>query len=225
MTSTLPPLAVGRFVGQSVNRKEDPRLITGHGRYVDDVVLPGLLHAVFVRSHVARGRIVRIDTTKARAADGVLAVLTAEDLNRLLVGPMVPSLLLGQSDGVAPLQPLADGGVCFVGDLVALVIARDRYRAEDAADLVDVEYEPLPPVLDFELAADDTENLVHPERKTNVASRSEVAVDAELRELFDSAPHVVTATFHQQRQTNVPMEPRGVVAHWDPFDGQLTVYL
>src|SRR5580704_3268567 len=106
----------GRFVGQSVLRKEDPRLVTGHGSYVDDVTLPGQCHAAFVRSDTARGRIIRLDVTEAARAEGVVAVFTAADLNPA-AGSMVPTMFLDGSFGMsAPLRPLADDDVRFVGD-------------------------------------------------------------------------------------------------------------
>ena len=153
--------AAGRFVGQSVVRKEDPRLLTGRGTFVDDIVVPGLLHAAFVRSPVARARITRLDVGAARAADGVRAVFTASDIaghwHELWAS------LTGPDGAQPPLRLLADGDVRFVGDLVALVIAEDAYLAEDACDLVELELAPQTPVVDYERAAADTDNLVHPE--------------------------------------------------------------
>ena len=224
--STSPLQSAGRFVGQSVKRKEDPRLVTGHGRYVDDVTVPGLLHAAFLRSDVARGRITRLDVTEARALDGVHAVLTAAELNDHVVGPMLPTMFADGSQGVsAPVRPLADGDVRFVGDPIALVVAESRYVAEDACDLVEVDYEPLTAIVDFERAAADTENLVHPELGSNVASTVATRPDPELDLALANAAHVVTETFHQQRQTPTPMETRGIVAHWDAYAGELQVWM
>jgi aerobic carbon-monoxide dehydrogenase large subunit len=126
----------GRFVGQSVKRREDPRLLTGHGQYVDDVMLPGMLHCTFVRSDVARGRIVRVDIEAARALDGVFAVLVATDLNPH-AGTMQPTMMMTTPG--APLRPLAAGDVRFVGEPIVLIVAASRYVAEDAAELVEVE--------------------------------------------------------------------------------------
>lgn len=221
-----PAPTTGRFVGQSVRRTEDPRLLTGRGTYVDDVVLPGMLHAAFVRSDVARGRLTRVDVDAARAAPGVHAVLTAADLDPHVAGPMLAShaILFGAAASCPPERTLAAGDVRFVGDPIALVVAESRYLAEDAADLVEVDYDVQPAVVDYETAADDP-NLVHPEKGTNVAARSELPVDDELRAVLDTAPHVVTATFRQHRQTNAPMETRGLVAHHEPFDGRLDVWM
>src|SRR3954469_15025360 len=136
------PAAGNRFVGQSVKRAEDPRLLTGRGRYIDDVVLPGLLHAAFVRSPIAHGRITRLEVEGARQVPGVVAVFTSVELNaglgklwHTMVGPEAP---------MPPVRPLAEGDVRFVGDPVALVVADSRYAAEDAAELVELEIHPLP---------------------------------------------------------------------------------
>jgi carbon-monoxide dehydrogenase large subunit len=212
----------GRFVGQSVLRREDARLLTGQGRYTDDVALPGMLHCAFVRSDVARGRITRLDTAAARALDGVVAVLTAADLNRD-AGPMQPTLLL-HAPG-APLRPLAEHDVRFVGDPVALVVAESRYLAEDAAELVEVELDAQRPLLDPERVVDETVELVHPELGTNVADEVAFPVAPELEALLRDAPHVVTETFRQHRQTNVPMETRGIVASYAAASGEMLVWM
>jgi carbon-monoxide dehydrogenase large subunit len=218
-------LTAGRFVGQSVKRKEDARLVTGHGRYVDDVTVPGLLHCAFLRSDLARARITHLDVAAARALDGVHAVLTAADLKQQLKGDMVPTMLADGDRGAgAPLRPLADGDVRFVGDPIALVVADTRYVAEDAVDLIDVEYEPLPAVVDFEAAADDTDNIVHPELGSNVAATMAVP-NPELDSILESAAHVVTETFWQHRATPTPMETRGIVASWDRFGQRLQVWM
>jgi carbon-monoxide dehydrogenase large subunit len=211
---------VGRFVGQRVARREDARLVTGRGRYVDDVVLPGMLHATFLRSNFARARVTRLDVSAARALDGVVAVFTGEDFRDLPPLAMTATMMHPPDPAMAnpmapPQHPLADGDVRYVGDPVALVVAENRYIAEDACELIDVDYEPLPPVVDYEAAAESSEK-VHHELAGNVASTMEIPVDPSLQEIFDDAAHVVEATFRQHRQTNVPMETRGIVAHWNP---------
>ena len=141
-----------RYTGARINRVEDARLLTGQGTFVDDVALPGMLHACFVRSPFPRAAIRGIDTTNARAVPGVRSVFTADDLNpgvheqwHTSIGPTSPE---------TPRPPLAEGEVRFVGDPVALVIADSRYVAEDAAELVEVDYEPLPAVVDYATAAE-----------------------------------------------------------------------
>ena len=193
MNSAHPLAASARIVGTVVNRKEDPRLLTGDSRYVDDVVVPGIVHAHFVRSDVARGPIVRIDAAAARAATGVIAVLTAAELNPLQQGPMRATPMLGMP-GAAPERPLADGDVKFVGDPVALVVAESRALAEDAAELVELDIDPLPPVVDFETAADSRELVHDGERDSNVFSHLEVAGGDDLEAVFAGAPHVIDQT-------------------------------
>src|SRR3954454_6731345 len=120
-----PPLTGARFIGQRLPRKEDGRLLTGRGAFVDDVVLAGMLHAAFVRSTIARGRIKAIDASEARAAPGVWAVYTAEDLAHLNI-EMISTHLVSPAPGTK-VHPLAHGRVAYVGDPVALVIAESRY--------------------------------------------------------------------------------------------------
>ncbi|MDQ1534052.1 MAG: aerobic carbon-monoxide dehydrogenase large subunit [Actinomycetota bacterium] len=213
----------GRFVGQSVKRREDPRLLTGHGTYVDDIAFPGMLHGAFVRSHMARARIVSIDVIEARALPGVFAVLTAAELNAD-AGSLQPTMLLNDPAN-APLRPLADTDVRFVGEAIVLVVAESRYIAEDACDLVQVELDPQAAVVDFEAAAADTENIVHPEKGTNIAQEMAFPLDAAWETMAAEAAHVVTETFYQHRQTNVPMETRGIVADYDAASNALHAWM
>ncbi|HWS47869.1 MAG TPA: xanthine dehydrogenase family protein molybdopterin-binding subunit [Acidimicrobiia bacterium] len=217
-------MSAGRFVGQSVQRVEDPRLLTGHGRYVDDVTVPGMLHCAFVRSDVARGSIVRVDASAARALEGVVAVLTADDLNGH-AGSMQPTILLTMAG--APLRPIAGGDVRFVGEPVALVVAESRYVAEDAAELVDVEIDPDRAVVDVERALDDDAPLVHPELDSNVGAEMAFPIAPELQALLDGpdAAHVVRRSFRQHRHTPVPMETRGIVAQYAAASGELRVWM
>ncbi|MCW2579354.1 MAG: cutL 2 [Blastococcus sp.] len=212
----------GRWMGQSVPRKEDPRLLAGRGRYLDDIVVPGMLHAAFVRSDVARGRIVGVDAEAARALPGVRAVFTAADLN-----PLVHETwwsMAGKDAVYAPKFCLAEGDVRFVGDPVAIVVADSRYIAEDAVDLVELEVEAGDPVLDVDAARAAGATLVHPELGTNVASAMPKADVPGLQETFDSAATVVSETFVQHRYLPVPMETRGLLAQWDPFSEELDVW-
>ncbi|EUA15294.1 aldehyde oxidase and xanthine dehydrogenase, a/b hammerhead domain protein [Mycobacterium kansasii 732] len=149
-----------------MQRVEDARLLTGHGSFVDDISRPGMLHGCFVRSPFARARINSIDASAALALPGVHAVFTAADLNadvreawHAVAGKDVPD---------TPRPPLAEGEAKFVGDPVALVVAENRYLAEDALELVDVDYEPLPAVVDFR-RAQSADVLVHDSYPNNVA--------------------------------------------------------
>ena len=207
-------MVAGRFVGQRVVRREDRRFTTGHGNFIDDIAVAGMLHAAFVRSDVARGVIRSVDTTDAEAAPGVIAVLTAADLNALS-GPMY-STLIGPDAPAPPMRALADGDVRYVGEPVAVVVAENRYLAEDAAELVLVDIDPRPAVVGALRALDETDEVVHPERGTNLAQSVPVTDTPELEAAFARAEHVVTHRFTQSRATNVPMEPRGIIASWTP---------
>jgi carbon-monoxide dehydrogenase large subunit len=210
-----------RYTGARIPRVEDPRLLQGHGTYVDDITRPGMLHACFVRSPLARGRIVSIDATEARALPGVRAVFLAEDLNpgvheqwHSQLGPQSPE---------TPRPPLADDEVRFVGDPVALVVADNRYVAEDACELVIVDYEPLPPIVDY-LAAVDADVLVHEGHGSNVV-HDDGAPGSVLDPVFAAAPHVVEETVYQQAYAAVPLETRGMVVEHDPSVGEITMWV
>jgi carbon-monoxide dehydrogenase large subunit len=214
MTDVAAP--IGRLVGQSVKRVEDKRILTGRGHYVDDVVLPGMVHAAFVRSPLPHARIVSIDASRARALPGVVAVFTGDDVveQAMMVDAPIPGYQR------ATYYPLARDKVRLVGDPVAIVVAVNRYVAEDARDLLDVEYEPLPPVATMEQAR-TSDTHVFDELGTNVIfeDRTEWGdPDA----AFAGADRVVRETFTQQRFTNVPMETRGGVASYDPSVDELT---
>jgi carbon-monoxide dehydrogenase large subunit len=213
-------IGAARYAGARVHRVEDERLLTGHGSFVDDVVRPGMLHACFVRSPIARARIEAIDPSEALALPGVHAVFVAADLNddvgeqwHTTVGPKSPE---------TPRPPLAEGEARFVGDPVALVVADSRYVAEDASELVVVDYDPRPAVVDY-AAATTGDELVHAAHGSNVVGEMRVAQPA-LEDVFGSAAHVVTETFHQQAYAPVPIETRGIVVEWNDADGQLTIW-
>src|SRR5438105_9635170 len=142
-----------------VRRNEDPRLLRGLGCFVDDIDPPGVLHAAILRSPYGHARIARIDTSRARAHPGVQAVYTAEDLGDFnQPAPLVvphPNLTHGRTQ-----RPLAEGKVCYIGEAVAMVVADDRYTAEDAVGLIEVDWEPLPAVVDFRVALDEGQPLV-----------------------------------------------------------------
>jgi aerobic carbon-monoxide dehydrogenase large subunit len=219
--NTVPTGAgAARFVGQRVPRKEDRRLLTGAGSYVDDIVLPGMLSLAFVRSQVAAGRIKSIDLEAARALPGVRGVYTAKDIakfNPALFG------LYGAPAGPSPkVMPLAVGRVAYVGDPVVMVIADDRYIAEDAAALVFVDVETDDPVVTITQAR--AAPAVHPEMPDNVAASIGGPMDPEIAEIFETAAHVVTGTITHQRQAHVPMETRGVVASLQGA-GELLVHI
>ncbi|MER6810264.1 xanthine dehydrogenase family protein molybdopterin-binding subunit [Spirillospora sp. NPDC000708] len=216
-----PAASAPRYAGARTPRVEDPRLLTGHGTFVDDVVRPGMVHAHFVRSPLARARILSVDASEALALRGVHAVFRADDLNPDVHAPWYS--LMGPDVPDTPRPPLAEGEVRFVGDPVALVVADDGYIAEDAAELVVVDYEPLPPVLDYATAGEATER-VHPGYPGNLAGELAGRPADDLADVFERAAHVARETFYQQSYAAVPMETRGLVAEWSPSSGEMTIW-
>ncbi|OBF41060.1 xanthine dehydrogenase [Mycobacterium sp. ACS1612] len=215
MTVTVAP----RYAGARVARVEDNRLLTGRGTFVDDVIRPGMLHACFVRSPFARAKLGTIDASAALALPGVRAVFTAADIN-----PDVKEAwhaVAGKDIADTPRPPLAEGEAKFVGDPVALVIAESRYIAEDAVELVEVDYEPLPAVADFTKAV-GSDVIVHESYPDNVAGGLAGAPPDE--ETFASAAHVAEANVYQQIYAPVPMETRGMVVEWEASSEELTVW-
>ena len=211
-----------RFVGAKVPRVEDPRLLTGRGRYVDDVQLPRMVHAAFVRSPIAHGRIVGIRTDDALRSPGVIDILTGDDilaLSRPIAVPMASELQLN----VSAFHALATDKVRMVGDLVAVVIANNRYEAEDAVDLVQVDYDPLPVVVNMSDALNPASPALFDEVGTNVVSTSSHTY-GDVEGAFAAADRVIDATFHQHRVANCPMETRGGVADYDPASGELVFH-
>jgi carbon-monoxide dehydrogenase large subunit len=207
-------------VGRSVPRVEDRRLLTGTGRYADDLDRAGQLHAHVVRSHVSHGIVRGVDTSAAEARPGVVRVITAADLPEV----DVPIRLFPTPNAERALQaPLARDRVRYVGDPVAVVVATSAYLAEDAADDVLLDIEPLPPVLDALDAAEPDASLLIPEVGTNVIDRVEVSHGDDLDGLLQAAPVRVKQRFRVARHGAVPMEMRCLLAEWDDEAG-LTVW-
>jgi carbon-monoxide dehydrogenase large subunit len=213
-----------RIIGKRRVRREDPALLTGEGRYIADLVVPGALHAAIVRSPVAHGRIQSIDLDEARAMPGVKAIYTGEDLRDEWVAPMPCAWPVTEDMKNPPHFPLAVGTVNYVGDAVAVAIAETEYQAHDAADAVIVDIEPLEPVLDLEDALSDRV-LVHEDLGTNSCYTWELQPDpAALDKAFAEAAHTVSCRYVQQRLVPSPMECRGVLVVPQPFGGDYTVY-
>ena len=219
-----------KLVGQRVKRREDPRLIQGRGTYVDDIVLVGMQHLAFKRSDVAHGRIVSIDTSAAEAMDGVEAVFTgaqiAEVLGAMPIGTPFPS---------PEHRAVAVDRVRYSGEPVAVVVARDRYAARDAADAIVVSYDPLPAVVDAEQAMTGKPTVIHPDFKNNLAvalvpSGTGVSADGSkvddsaIDAAFKKAEVIVSQRMVNQRLAPNTMEPRGVVAHFEPGKGTMTIW-
>ena len=211
-------LSPSRWVGAAVKRLEDPRLLRGAGRYLDDLRVPGILHAAFVRSPHAHARVAAVEAGPALAVPGVVAVLCGKDLGA--VAPLAPRV---EPPGFAPTAwaALAPERARYPGEPVAVVAAESAYAAADAAELVAVDYEPLRalPALDAALAPDAPR--LHDSVPGNVLirrARSHGQVDA----AFARAAHVLRETFRSGRVSAAPLEPRGVLAHWD--GDELTVW-
>src|SRR5436853_108368 len=165
-----------QIFGNSIKRREDPRLITGKAVYTDDVILPRMTYAVMVRSPHAHARITRIDTSKAQAMPGVLGVFTGEDLTDAGFGTLPCAWVVPDSESKTPPHPpIAIDTVRYIGDAVAVVVAEDGYAARDAADAVEVEYEPLPAVTDAEKATQSGAPRLHTDAPSNVAFHWKVA--------------------------------------------------
>jgi carbon-monoxide dehydrogenase large subunit len=211
------------MIGQPIKRKEDFRLLTGRGTYAGDVRLPGLLQAAVLRSPHPHARIAGIRTDAARALPGVAAVITAPDL-----GPArrIP-VRLGQRAGVGPnacLQPpLATGLVRYVGEPVAVAIAASRYLAEDALELVEIDWEPLPIVANVRRAREPGAPVLHPAAGGNVIERL-AARAGNAEAALAAADRRLTERFAVQRHTGVPMETRGLTAAHDKGTGVLTLW-
>ncbi len=214
-------MSAARHVGARVPRIEDPRLLTGRNSFVADVVLPGMLHASFVRSPFARATIKRVDVSAARTMPGVRFVFTAEDLNpdvheqwHTSIGPASPE---------TPRPPLADREVRFVGDPVALVVADRGPLAVDAAELVDIDYEPLPAVVDY-ASAEHADVLVHASHGSNVIGELAGRPRASIDEALGSVAHVVTEVICQHAAVPAPMETRGLIVECAGASGEVTIH-
>ena len=223
------PAVLPKLVGQRVRRREDPRLIQGRGTYVDDVKLAGLQHLAFKRSDIPHGRILSIDTSAAEALDGVEAIFTGAQIAEFL-GPMpVPTPFPAPEH-----RAVAADVVRYVGDPVAVVVARDRYLARDAADAITVDCEPLPAVVDPEAALTGQPAILHADFPNNVAvgplptgtgvGRGGQVDDSAVDGAFAEAEVVVSQRMVNQRLAPTAIEPRGVVAHFEPGKETLTIW-
>ncbi|MET0719544.1 MAG: xanthine dehydrogenase family protein molybdopterin-binding subunit [Tardiphaga sp.] len=212
-----------RYFGAEVRRLEDPKLITGQGRYLDDLNIAGALHAVFVRSGHAHAKILGIDCAVARALPGVVAVYTAADLGEAGHRMMPHMVAVGNIKQPLNYQPLADKEVCHVGVAMAVVIAESRAIAEDAAALVDVDYEVLDAVVDWRSALDADAPRAHAASPDNLVASLHGRFGA-VEDVFARAPHVFAETFTTHRGGCHSMECRGVAAMPDPVGQGLTIW-
>ena len=215
-----------RYFGAPVTRNEDPRLLAGQALFVDDVELPGLLHAAFYRSPYAHARIKRVDVSRALARPGVIAAYTAADLGDYWQpGPLLvpPPPVAGIVFNARTQVPLAKDKVRHAGESIVLVIAESRYIAEDAMQDIDVDFEPLPAVVDLEQALAPGAALVHADVGSNVAAHV-IQRKGDYAAAKQQAHLVVRRRFHYDHGASAPIETRGVVAQWDARAGKLTVW-
>jgi aerobic carbon-monoxide dehydrogenase large subunit len=218
------------FIGQSFPRREDKRLLSGNGRYIDDLVLPRMLHVAFVRSPIAHARIRSIDLSRVRAASGVALAITAADLKRELPPvadhriPMPSKWRMAVKHKITnPRQPLLADKIRYVGEPIAAVVAESRYAAEDAIELAAVDLEPLPAVVDVEAALLPDAPLVHDELGTNLLAEMAVC-KGDATGAFARAPHRLRRRFYHHRYAAVPIECRGVVSAYDPRTDVVTAW-
>jgi len=220
-----------RFVGRSILRREDQRLLRGQGQFIADIALPRMLHAVFVRSPVAHARIRAVDVSRAASAPGVALALSGPELARLV--PPVPDAQLSLPSKWRalvehklhnPQQPLLTiDKVRHVGEAIAVVVAESRDAAEDAAELIEPELEPLPAVVDPEQALRAGAPLVHERLGTNLLGEFAIgkgAIDTALKR----APKRLQRRFYRHRYSGVPMECRGVIGVHDPRTDSVTIW-
>src|SRR5271169_6486978 len=230
-----PSDTVAHGIGQPVRRKEDFRLLTGRGRFGDDVTMPGLAHAVIVRSPYAHARIASVDKQAALAASGVLAVLTGADYAAAELGPIphnpglsAPPDVQARLCGGAPIatchHPLPADRARFVGEPIAIVVAETIHQTKGAAELLDITYEPLAAVTRAPDAVAPGAPILWDEAPDNVCIDIEVGDAAATEAAFARAAYVVRLDTWAQRVTGVPMEPRTNTAEYDAATDQYTLY-
>ena len=212
-----------RLFGSGIRRREDPRLITGRASYTDDIKLPGMAYAAILRSPYAHANITSIDTSAAACQPGVIAVYTGADIEGHL-NPIPCAWLIPDSNLVTPDHPaIAKDKVRYVGDAVAVVVAENRYQAEDALDHIDVDYEPLDATINPKASTMDGAPQVHDDAPNNIAFKWTVA-GGEIDEAFEKADVVVKDTINLQRLIPNAMEPRSAIAQYVAATGNLTLW-
>jgi 2-furoyl-CoA dehydrogenase large subunit len=207
-----------KWIGRPFPPLEDTRFVLGKGRYVNDVVLPGMLHLATLPSPHAHARIVRIDTRKAAQVPGVVTVIRGDDLPAWM-DPIPQNLYLPNVHW----YPLAVGKARYAGEWVAAVVATSRYLAEDAAALIAVEYEPLAPVVDPEAAMQPDAPVLHDAHGSNIAFQTSLDF-GDVEGAFQRATHVFEGRYRWHRHSGVPLETFGCVATWDDVTGMVEVW-
>jgi carbon-monoxide dehydrogenase large subunit len=210
------------YIGRAVPRPNLARLTQGRAQYVSDVVLPRMAHVAFLRSPYAHARIVRIDRSEAERAKGVITVVTGKELSKV-ISPWVGVLSHLKGIKSAPQHAIAIDRACWQGEAVCAVVARTRAEAEDACELIEVDYEELTPVTDPETALDPMTPVIHPELGDNLTFERTLDT-GEVDKAFAESDAIVETTFIFGRHTGVTNEPRAIVADWNPGEQRLTVY-
>jgi len=212
------------YVGRTLSRPGAKRAVAGRGNYVDDIVLPRMLHAACVRSPYAHAKILKIDTSAALKAPGVALALTGPELAKRCTAPWVGTLKVFEGMKSAPQYPMAVDRAVWQGEPVVLVVARTRAQAEDAAELVEIEWEELPVVAEKKTALDPATPVIHPQLGDNLAFRRTIGT-GDVDKAFKEADIVIEETYEFGRHTAVSLEPRSMIADWNPGSERLTVYI
>ena len=211
------------YIGRTLPRSRAMRAVAGRGRYTDDITLPRTLHAAFVRSPYAHAKILNIETAAAKAADGVKLVMTGAELAEMCTGPWVGTLTVFDNMKAEPQYPMAVDRACWHGEAVVMVVAETRAQAEDAGELVMIDYEELPVVIRKEKAILPESPVIHPNLGDNIAWEKTLGT-GDVDKAFAEADHVLEETFEFGRHTAVSLEPRIVLAEYDPGTEHLTIH-
>jgi aerobic carbon-monoxide dehydrogenase large subunit len=210
-----------KYVGTSVTRKEDNRLLRGSGRFVGDIKRPGMLYAAILRSSLSHGKLKHVDTEQARKVPGVVSVITFSDMANI---KPIPMRLAPRDDLIRALQkPLASDRVRYVGEPLAVVVAESRYQAEDALEVIEVQIEELETVVDARRAVEKGAPILHPAVPDNIAGHF-VEKTGDVERALAGAYVVFEEEFYIQRHSGVPLETRGLVAEYDGSQRLLTIW-
>ena len=216
-------MAISQMVGASIKRREDPRLVSGTGSYVDDIAQTAVVHMHLLRSSEAHARILGIETARAREADGVIAIYTGKDLKPEFGAPLPVTVCFVPDKKYPNHFPIAVDKVHYVGEPVAVVLATSRAAAEDAAERIEVRYDPLPPVLGIEQAIAKDAPVIHEELGSNLSYDTKFA-NGDMEAALKEADVRIKQRLIQQRLIPIAIEPRGVLADYKPFASKLTVW-
>lgn len=216
-------MAISQMVGASIKRREDPRLVTGTGRYVDDIAQTAVLHMHVVRSSEAHARILSVETARAKDADGVVAIFTGKDLHADFGAPLPVTVCFVPDKKVPNQYPIAVDKVRYVGEPVAVVVATSEAAAQDAGERIDIRYDSLPPVVDIEKAIDSDAPVLHDDLGSNLSYDTKFA-GGDIEAAFKEADVTIKERLIQQRLIPIAVETRGVLADYRTFENKLTVY-